>query len=118
MNALRKCHPIHASRRLNLLVGSASHKVTLQTPDGVREFSCPEEKAILDAAEEAGIKLPYSCRAGACGTCASKVVDGVLDNSEQTMLEPEEVSKGYVLLCCSYAKSDVTLATHKESEIF
>ena len=44
--------------------------ITLQTPDGSTEtFECAEDQSILDAAEEAGIDNPSSCRSGACSSC-------------------------------------------------
>jgi ring-1,2-phenylacetyl-CoA epoxidase subunit PaaE len=63
------------------------------------------DDTVLDAASRAGLELPFSCRAGVCSTCRTKVVSGAVEMDQNYALEDWELEQGYVLACQSRCKT-------------
>ena len=64
---------------------------------------------LLDLAEQNDVPIPYSCRQGQCGTCATRVLSGSVEMDAETGLTREQKNAGYVLPCVGRASGTVVL---------
>ena len=78
----------------------------------------PEDKQLLRAANAAGIELPSSCNSGVCTTCAAKIIEGQVEQTDCMGVSPDLQAEGYVLLCVAYPRSNLKIETEKEDIVY
>lgn len=78
------------------------------------ELAIGPDEHVLDAALNAGLDLPFSCKAGVCCTCRAKVLDGTVVMDKNFTLEAPEVAQGFVLSCQARATSKRLLVSFDE----
>ncbi len=76
---------------------------------GEHEFVGNNQQDLLTQAEGQGMNLPWSCRAGICGSCKQTLTSGEVDQPEAPALSAAERAAGIILTCCCVPLSDVTL---------
>jgi CDP-4-dehydro-6-deoxyglucose reductase len=86
-----------------------NYQITL-SPSG-RTYECPSGSRVLDAGLAVGLNLPHSCRAGNCGSCIARVVQGNVDHgaAHPAYLTGDRKAAGYTFLCCAKPLSDVVV---------
>jgi CDP-4-dehydro-6-deoxyglucose reductase len=78
-----------------------------------RSFSAAPDRPVLDAALDAGINLPHSCKSGNCGACRARLLRGEVDypNGKPLGLSDSEAAEGLILLCQAHPRTDLSLET-------
>ena len=65
---------------------------------------------LLNLAEKNGVQIPFGCRQGLCGTCATRVLSGTVEMDVEAGLTAEQKNAGYVLPCVSRTSGTVVVA--------
>ena len=79
--------------------------ITLDGANARCDIKAGETVTLLESAQQAGIDLPYSCKAGVCATCRCRLLEGEVEMINNYSLEQWELDAGYILSCQSVAKS-------------
>ena len=79
-------------------------------------FSCLDDQDIISAASINGIDLPNSCCSGVCTSCASRILEGAVEQEDAMGLNDDLKEKGFALLCVAYPKSDLRIVIGKQVE--
>lgn len=72
-----------------------------------RTVTIPAGETILEILLEEGVDVAYSCMAGNCGTCQTKVMDGIPDHRDDFLSDEERDSNQVMMICCSRSKTPV-----------
>ena len=72
-------------------------------------FSGNNQQDLLTQAEQQGMNLPWSCRAGICGSCKQQLVSGEVEQPQAPALSASERAAGVILACCCVPLTDVVL---------
>lgn len=65
--------------------------------------------SVLEAAIEAGVDAPFSCKGAVCCTCRAKVLEGKVKMNANYALTDTEVAEGYVLTCQSHPLTETVV---------
>jgi ferredoxin len=69
----------------------------------------PAGVTVLEAAEDAGVEIPFECRSGICGQCKTRLISGVVTMSVQDALTPADRAKRLILACQARGVGDVVV---------
>ena len=83
---------------------------TVSVENSKYRFSCEPNESVLDAAQRAGLEVPFSCRKGVCGTCKGRIVSGETRAFAGDALSAAERAGGQALLCNTRPRSDLVIA--------
>jgi ferredoxin len=86
--------------------GAAGYRITFASSG--RETTGGASQTLLELAEDEGIAIPSSCRAGVCQACRTRIVEGEAD-CRSSVLDPDDRAAGYVLPCVTWPQSDCVL---------
>jgi CDP-4-dehydro-6-deoxyglucose reductase, E3 len=83
--------------------------ISIVTTSGI-SFPQLEQDTILNAAEQSGLVLAYSCRTGRCSTCKCKVISGdTVPLVDEVGLSQKEKDEGWILTCVRAATTNLEI---------
>ncbi len=85
-------------------------RLTLRIGQPLREFRVPVGSTLLAALEAHKLPVNAACRAGVCGSCKTRILEGEYTTTSTMTLSPAEIEQGYVLACSCQLQGDITLA--------
>jgi ferredoxin-NADP reductase len=97
---------VHSEHFSGVAAVASERRFQLVLARSKREFLVLEGQSIMQVLEENDVFVPSSCRQGVCGTCETRVVEGVPDHRDSILSPREHASNKTMMICCSGSKSD------------
>lgn len=72
-----------------------------------QRFHIPPDRRVTDVLAAHGVEIPVSCEQGVCGTCITRVIEGIPDHRDLYFSDAEHAGNDQFTPCCSRAKSAV-----------
>ena len=85
--------------------GDRAFDIRLASTD--RVITVPADKTVIAVLAEHGVDVPYSCEQGVCGTCLTRVLEGVPDHRDLYLTAQEQAANDQFTPCCSRARTPV-----------
>jgi vanillate O-demethylase ferredoxin subunit len=71
-----------------------------------KTYTVPADRSVIKVLEENDVFVPISCEQGVCGTCITRVLDGVPDHRDMYFTDEEKAKNDQFTPCCSRARSE------------
>ena len=92
------------------------YNIKVQFEQKTFSFLCSNDQDIISAAKMNGIDLPNSCCSGVCTSCASRILEGSVEQEDAMGLNDDLREKGFALLCVAYPQSDLHVVIGEKGE--
>ncbi|WP_429191216.1 MOSC N-terminal beta barrel domain-containing protein [Aeromonas veronii] len=76
---------------------------------GAQAFTGNNQGTVLDQANKQGVELPWSCRAGICGSCKQTLISGEVAHPDAPAITAAERAEGKILTCCAVPLTDLEI---------
>ena len=98
----------------------SEYNIKVEFEEKTFNFLCSEDQDVISAAKMNGINLPNSCCSGVCTSCASRILEGSVEQEDAMGLNDDLMKKGFALLCVAYPKSDlhVVIGDQVEDDLY
>ena len=96
------------------------YNIKVQFEQKTFSFLCSEDQDVISAASINGIDFPNSCFSGVCTSCASRILEGAVEQEDAMGLNDDLREKGFALLCVAYPRSDlhVVIGDQVEDDLY